>query len=216
MSWFVATLTRSIGKKLCVALTGLALCGFLVAHLAGNLLLYVGPEAFNHYAEALTKNPLLPVAEIGLLSIFVVHMVLALYSTWENWRARPEPYRGKRAEGGRTIGSSTMWITGPLILIFLVVHLLDFRLAEGGGKTLHALVVEHFRSLPNVLAYAAAMLLVGIHVSHGFQSLFRSLGLVHPKYTPFVTRLGWAFAIVVVVGFGSIPFWIYFCVGRTA
>jgi len=216
MGWIVQTVTRSIGKKQCVALTGIALCLFLVAHLLGNLLFYSGPEAFNGYAKALANSHILPFAEFGLFLVFLTHIILALYATLENWRARPVGYTWKRWEGGKTIGSSTMWITGPIILVFVIIHLANFRLSQPEGVTLFDLVMGTFRSLPYAVGYTVAMLVVGLHVSHGFQSVFRSLGLVHPKYMPVVARLGWFFAIAVIVGFSSIPLWIHFLMETSA
>ena len=93
MSWVIKAFSSSIGKKLLLAITGLALCGFLVAHLAGNLLLYVGPETYNKYADALhAQKILLPIAEVGLLVMFVVHLANALRTNSENHAARPVGY----------------------------------------------------------------------------------------------------------------------------
>jgi len=214
MSWLYRTFTRSIGKKQLVALTGLGLCSFLLVHLAGNLLIYAGPDAFNGYAKKLEDSVILVPAEVGLAVMFLAHMVLALWVTVENWRARPVPYHGKkRWEGGKTIGSATMWITGPTIFVFLIVHLLNFRLADRGDGTLYDLVVATFDSLPYTFGYVAAMLVVALHVSHGFQSGFRTFGLVHPKYIGAIMWLGWAFAVAVAVGYSSIPAWIHIFLG---
>jgi succinate dehydrogenase / fumarate reductase cytochrome b subunit len=210
MTWFVQSISRSIGKKLLVALTGLSLCGFLSVHLVGNLLIFAGPETFNDYAKKLEDSFLLVPAEVGLVLLFGAHMVMALWVTVENWRARPERYVSKAREGGRSLGSGTMWITGPLIFAFLIVHLINFRFADRGEGTLYDLVISLFRSLPYVVFYVVSMLVAAFHVSHGFQSVFRSLGLVHPRFTPIVSRLGWAFAGIVACGYGAIAIWIHF------
>src|SRR3984885_10351419 len=94
-------LTSSIGKKIQMALTGFLLCGFLVAHLGGNLFLYKGPEAFNHYANTLEANPLLPLAELGLIVLFALHIVMAIWTRIQNRKARPEPYANYQSSGGR-------------------------------------------------------------------------------------------------------------------
>jgi succinate dehydrogenase / fumarate reductase cytochrome b subunit len=207
MSWLVQTVWRSIGKKQLVAVTGLGLCAFLAVHLAGNLLIYLGPTAFNDYAKHLEEFPLLLPIELALALVFGVHAAVALTVTVENRIARPVGYSVRRWEGGRTPGSATMWITGPLTLLFLIVHLINFRFAARESQTLYDMVVALFGSAPYVLFYVASMLIAALHVSHGFQSAFRSLGLTHPRYQAGVVALGWAFAAVVAVGFSSIPVW---------
>ena len=216
MSWLSRVFTRSVGKKQCVAVTGIFLCLFLVAHLIGNLLLYAGAEAFDAYARTLEESPLLPFAELGLLALFAAHMALTVWVTVENWRARPVRYRGKRWEGGKTLGSASMWITGPLILAFLVLHLIDFRLADRQGMDLSEMVFVKYLAFPYMFVYVAAMLVVALHVSHGFQSAFRSLGLVHPRYLPLIQWASWVLAVVAAVGFASIPLWIYLSGGPQA
>lgn len=216
MSWLMQSMSRSVGKKLLVALTGLALSGFLGAHLAGNLLLFAGPDAFNGYARRLEDSFLLVPAEIGLALVFGAHLVMALRVRLENRRARAARYVAKAREGGRTLGSATMGITGPIILAFLIVHLINFRLADRGDGTLYDLVVGLFQSLPYVVFYVVCMLVAALHVSHGLQSAFRSLGLVHPRFTPLITWAGWAFAGVVALGYSAIAVWIHLSTGSLA
>lgn len=206
MTWIVRTLSRSVGQKVVVAVAGLSLSGFLVAHLAGNLLFFKGREALNGYAELLTSSPILPLAELGLAALFLIHIVVALRVTVLNWQARPQRYQTKRWEGGKTLGSATMWITGSLVLGFLVVHLLGFRFTE--TESLYDLAVQRFSSVPYSIGYVVCMLVLGLHVSHGFQSAFRTLGLVHPKYMPVVQWVSYAFAVVVAAGFSSIPIYL--------
>jgi len=196
----------SIGRKVLVALTGLALSGFLALHLAGNLLIYSGPETFNGYAEKLEESGLLLPAEVLLFLTFASHITFAIWVTVENWKARRVRYALKRWEGGKTFASSTMWISGPLTLVFLVVHLSNFRFAETGN--LHALVVSTLQSWPYAAWYIFSMAVVATHVSHGFQSAFRTLGLTHPTYAALVVWLGRMFALAVVIGYSSIPVWI--------
>ncbi|HVR72777.1 MAG TPA: succinate dehydrogenase cytochrome b subunit [Planctomycetota bacterium] len=210
MSWIFKAAARSIGKKQCMAVTGLGLSVFLVVHLAGNFLLIVGPEEFNGYARALEENPLLIPAEVVLLLGFVLHFGLAAWVTLENWRARPVRYVVKASEGTRTFASSTMWLTGSITLVFVVLHLIHFKFADheaAGG--LHNLVLTTFQSLPIVIWYVAAVCALGLHVGHGFQSAFRTLGLQHPKYTPFIQWLSRIFGVVVALGYSSLPIWAY-------
>lgn len=204
----------SVGKKLLVAATGLGLCGFLVAHLWGNLLLYVGPEAFNNYAAFLEQSSLLIPAEIALAAMFFVHMGFALTATYQNWRARPERYARAESKGAATVASSTMFITGSLVFAFLIMHLINFKFAardpvtpDGGG--LYGVVVTHFESFFAVALYVMAMGLIGLHVSHGLQSALRTVGLAHDRYTPAIEKASVAFGAIIALGFLSIPIWAF-------
>lgn len=203
-------LTSSIGKKIQMALTGLLLCGFLVAHLAGNLFLYKGPEAFNHYANALAANPLLPLAELGLVVLFALHIVMAIWTRIENWRARPDNYAIYQSSGGRTWGSATMMYSAILLFVFLIIHLKTFRF-QPDRSDLYKMAVAAFHDKLYSLFYAVAMGALALHLSHGFQGGFQTLGVNHPKYTPWIKRFGLGFALVVALGFASIPLWVAFC-----
>src|SRR5215211_153177 len=133
MSWLGKTLSSSIGKKLVMALSGLALIGFLITHLSGNLLIYRGEsgEAFDAYEHMLSSNPLLPVAEIALLALFVVHVALAFRLSMQNRESRRQRYAVRASRGEKTLASASMLTTGLVVLFFLVIHLWDFRI----GKT---------------------------------------------------------------------------------
>ena len=113
MNWFTNTFGSSVGKKLMMAVTGLFFCVFLVLHLAGNLTLYMGKDAFNSYAEHLhSLGPLLTLAEWGLLIFAVIHISTGLLLFYQNFKARPERYAVSKRAGGRTLGSATMPYTG--------------------------------------------------------------------------------------------------------
>jgi succinate dehydrogenase / fumarate reductase cytochrome b subunit len=193
MNWFTDTLSTSIGKKLMMALTGLAFCGFLATHLAGNLTLYIGREAFLGYAEHLHSfGPLLLVAEWGLLLLAIIHVATGMTLFYQNWRSRPTGYAVKRSAGGRTIGSRTMPYTGILLLLFIILHLLNFHFVDKTGTNI----------------YIIAMIVAAIHVSHGLWSAFQTLGVNHPKYTPFLWGLSIVFSVIIGIGFGFIPIFI--------
>lgn len=198
----------SIGRKVVVAAAGLLLCGFLVTHLAGNLFLFVGEGAFNHYAEALESNPLLPLAEAGLAGLFLIHILVSLKLRWENNQARPVAYEMQRSKGGRTPGSRTMTWTALLTLAFIIVHLKTFKFSEHGAS-LYAHVVGSFKNPLYAGFYVLAMLGLGLHLSHGVQSGFKTLGFDHPRWTPLVRKLGWAFAFAICGGFAAIPIWAF-------
>ena len=205
-------LSSPIGKKVQVAAAGLLLCGFLVAHLAGNLLLFVGAPAFNEYAEKLEHLPILPLAEIGLAAIFLLHIVAALWTRYENFSARPVRYAETENAGGRTVGSSTMLFSGLLVLAFLIVHLKTFRFSEHPG-TLYDHVMGWFSNRLYSGFYVVAMGALLLHLSHGFQSALRTFGVEHPRVSPWLVRLGWLFAVAMSAGFASIPIWAGFMRG---
>ncbi len=204
--------TSSIGKKVMVALAGLLLCGFLAAHLAGNLLLLAGEGPFNHYAETLEKNPLLPLAELGLLALFLVHIVVSVVARAQNMRARPQGYALVASKGGRTPGSGTMIVTGTLVLVFLIVHIKTFKF---GAKVdgLYRLVMDSFANPYYAGFYVVAMAGIGLHLSHGFQSAFQTFGINHPRYTPLIKRAGLALAGALSLGFAFLPAWAYLKAG---
>jgi len=210
MKWFTGTLGSSIGKKLMMAVTGLSFCGFLAAHLAGNLTIYGGKEAFNGYAEHLhALGPLLTVAELGLLTLFLIHVITGVLLFLENLKARPVRYKVNKRAGGRTIGSATMIYTGAALLAFIVFHLINFHFVDKSNTTIFNIVSETFSSSGYVAVYILAMIIAAIHVSHGFWSAFQTVGANHPKYMPTIQTLGIAFAVAIGIGFGFLPIYIF-------
>ncbi|MDR4498119.1 MAG: succinate dehydrogenase cytochrome b subunit [Candidatus Scalindua sp.] len=220
-------LRSSVGKKILMAMTAFSLVLFVVVHLLGNLkLLSRNSNAFNIYAhKMMSLGGLLYVAEIGLLLLFLTHIIIAGLIFIGKRNARPVGYyMNKRLckPGYNFIGSTTMIYTGAMILIFLVVHLMHFKFGPGikdgyikevDGKSvrdLHRLVVEGFQSFWYVSFYTAVISLLGIHLSHGFWSAFQSLGINHPRYTPLILGVGILIAITLSLGFISLPVLLYF------
>jgi succinate dehydrogenase / fumarate reductase cytochrome b subunit len=215
--------SSTVGVKLLTALTGLALCLYLVLHLAGNLLLFLGPLTFNGYAHALISNPLVVPIEIGLAAIFAVHVLETSVMWWRNRRARPEPYAVKRWAGPpsrKTWASTTMIYTGLVTLVFVVIHVKGFKygtyyqVTGREERDLYRLVIEIFRNPLYVAFYEACLVLLGLHLWHGFSSAFESLGGDHPRYTPAVLTVGKVLAVVIAGGFLLIPLWAYVIGGR--
>jgi succinate dehydrogenase / fumarate reductase cytochrome b subunit len=208
-------LESSIGKKITVALAGLLLCGFLITHLAGNLFLFVGSSAFNRYAEMLESNPLLPLAEGGLVVLFLVHIALSVRARLANMAARPAGYEVYKGKGARTPGSSTMAISGSLILLFIIIHVATIKYMVGGpkGPTLFDHVTGWFANPLYAGFYVLALIGVGLHLSHGVQSAFQTLGVSHPRYTPLIKKAGLAFAVVMALAFASMPIYFGFFYG---
>lgn len=207
-------LTSSIGRKQLIATSGLLLCGFLVGHLLGNVLILVSADAFNLYAHKLVSmGPLLWAVEAGLAGIFLLHFGLAMRLVYENKVARGQKYYVKNRTGrGETIMSATMPYTGLILLVFVVLHIIQFKFGpyystEVDGvvmRDLHRVVVEYFRSPLNVAWYVFAMTAAALHTAHGFQSAFQTFGWVHGKWTPKVKSVGVVYAIVVAGGFALI------------
>lgn len=192
-----------------MALTGLLLIGFLIAHLAGNLTLYADDtgDAFRAYEHALESNPLLPLAEIGLLVLFVTHIVLGIRVSMENREARPERYGMRASMGKRTPGSATMLITGLIIAFFLAIHIKDFRIAKALTENLDMAqaVKDRMATTFGCAIYLIGVVAVGVHVSHAFKSAFQTLGLSHPRYTPLIEKISLILGAILFVGFASFP-----------
>ncbi|MFZ7127732.1 MAG: succinate dehydrogenase cytochrome b subunit [Desulfobacterales bacterium] len=211
MSWLTTTLGSSIGKKLMMAITGMSFIGFLAAHLAGNLTLYGGPDLFNSYAEHLQSlGPVLRIAEAVMITLFAIHVLTALLLFLQNRQARPDRYRTFKSPGGRTLGSDTMPYTGILILVFLIFHLMNFTFVDKTGTTVFQIVQTSFQNPVYVGLYILAMVIVAIHVSHGFWSLFQTLGLNHPKYMPAIMTVGIVLSLIFALGFGFLPIYVSF------
>jgi succinate dehydrogenase / fumarate reductase cytochrome b subunit len=223
MNWLARTLGSSVGRKMLVALTGLGLLGFVITHMLGNLQLFLGPEALNSYAKGLKDlGGLLWVARGGLIAMFVLHVGLALKLAAENRAARPARYE----HPGRvqsTPAARSMVLTGVMVLLFVLYHLAHFTwgitspeqftmveaiMTPTGPVNRHdvyTMVVLGFQQPIVSGLYIAAMALLCVHLSHGVQSVFQSLGLNHPKYEPTIRKLGLGLAWIVFLGNTSMP-----------
>jgi succinate dehydrogenase / fumarate reductase cytochrome b subunit len=211
MQWIGNFIWSSMGKKLLMALTGCCFIGFLSAHLAGNLTLYGGKDMFNSYAEHLHGlGPLVTLAEMGLLALAFVHITTGTVLFFQNLKARPQRYHMNKWAGGRTIASATMPYTGFVILGFLIFHLLNFHFVDKTNTTIYEIVLSAFQSTPYVILYIAAMVIVALHIRHGFWSLFQTLGANHPKYMPLIMGASIALSLIFGFGFGYLPIYLSF------
>ncbi len=212
MSWLKQALGSSIGGKFLVAITGLGMVGFLIAHVAGNLLIFAGPEALAEYAEGLRKFPtLLLLARVGLVVMTFLHVAVAIKLNLGNRAARPIPYQKKNYIRA-TFSSRTMVLTGLLILFYSLYHLAHFtwRTTDGdisalGPWEVHRMLVIAFQDPLQSGIYIAAMIVLGLHLSHGVSSLFQTLGWKHPKYNRLIHLLGPALGTVLALAYVSIP-----------
>ena len=174
-----------------------------------GLTIYGGRDSFNAYAGHLhSLGPLLRLAEWGLLLFAAIHVTFGLVLFLQNKSARPQAYHRNKTAGGSTLGSRTMPYTGLTVLVFVLFHQVNFHFVDKTETTIFDIVSSAFRNPLYVGLYVVAMLIVGLHVSHGFWSAFQTLGLNHGKYRPVISGLGLVFALLVIAGFGLIPVYI--------
>ena len=216
--------TSSVGTKLLVGITGLFLFVYLLVHIGGNLVVFAGHDTFNHYAGALSENPLIMGIEVVLLLAILAHAVKAVGMTLANRAARPVAYAVKKPAGGRsrkTLASTTMILTGLWLLVFLVLHVYGFKFApapltEEGHRDLFALEMKYFSNPGVVGFYVLTMIVVGSHLFHGISSAFQSLGFSHPTWTPRLLTAGKLIAVLIATGFILIALWAHFVGGVQA
>ena len=209
MNWVTRTFSTSVGKKQLMAVTGFLFLLFLTAHLLGNLSVYGGPASFVSYAEHLhALGKLLLAAEIGMAVALIIHVTTAVFLFFENRRARPVRYAVDKGGGGRTLSSQTMPYTGLLILGFIGVHLATFshHIVDQTTRNIFQIAAAVFSNPIYLAIYVIGVLLVTFHVRHGLWSAFQTVGANHPKYMPFIQKLSIVFAVIVAIGFGSLPF----------
>jgi len=216
-------LGSSVGTKIILAFTGLALFGFLIVHLYGNLLAFLGPASYNEHAHELISNPLIIPAELGLVALFLTHIVKAIGNFGKNRSARPQAYGVKKWAGGpsrKSLASTTMIFSGLAVLLFVIIHLKLFKYgpvytdAVTGNRDLFRLLLDDFHKPGYVVGYVLAMLIIGLHLRHGISSATQSLGIMPQSWTMQVLRGGMALAMLIAVLFAIIPIAVYFGVIR--
>lgn len=218
----------SITKKTVLALAGLFLILFLVFHLGVNLLLMPitegHDELFAEIAHFLGTNPVVKVFEIVLMAAFLIHIVLGIIIQFQNWQARGQRY-AVYGKSDTSFGSRFMIHTGIVIFLFLILHFIHFYFIKLGiaepiaGANIPAPAEEHFYELAVYLftneimysvLYIIAFVFLAVHLNHAFQSAFQTLGFNHPRYTPVIKTIGTIYALVISIGFTSIP--VYFLI----
>ncbi|MCX6170363.1 MAG: succinate dehydrogenase cytochrome b subunit [Ignavibacteriales bacterium] len=218
MSWVWKSLNSSIGKKLVMAITGVALMLFLIIHLAGNMSLYGGKDAFNNYVGLLEHiKPFIRVIEVILGAVFVLHIFNGTRLWIENKQARPQGYSVNGSRKNTTVFSRTAFITGSIVFIFLVIHLQSIWYKfnfSGTELDLYTITTTWFQLWWYAALYFIAVILLGFHLNHGFQSAFQTFGWNHKKYFPFIEKLGTVYALIMTIGFGSIPVYFFFFGGK--
>jgi succinate dehydrogenase / fumarate reductase cytochrome b subunit len=199
----------TVGKKAVMAVSGLVLFLFVVGHLIGNLQIYEGPEKLNNYARFLRSMPaLLWGVRITLIVMVVLHIWSSMQLARLKFDARPTGYVKKKVTQS-SYASRTMYWSGPIILAFVIYHLLDFTFGTVNPSfqegNVYANVVASFQLIPVSAFYVIAMLLLATHLYHGLWSMFQSLGFSHPRYTPVLKRSAAVVAIFIAAGNISIP-----------
>jgi succinate dehydrogenase / fumarate reductase cytochrome b subunit len=204
----------SVGKKAVMAITGVVLFAYIIGHLAGNLQLFAGREMINRYAHFLHANPgPLWAARVVLLAAVILH----IWTSYQLWalkrRARPVRYH-KKDDVPAAYAARTMLWSGPIIAAFVVFHVmhltvgnvpgLPLREVEGGIDVYHNVVVG-FRNPLVTISYIVAVSLLMLHLYHGVWSMFQSVGLSHPRYTPLLKRIAQVGSIAIAIGYISIP-----------
>lgn len=216
-------LCSSVGKKQIVAITGLVWSGFVLTHMAGNMLILVGPDTYNKYGHAIVTNPAIYLAEAVLVIALLIHMGLAIKITLENRKARGTgpSQQPSSCEKRASFASRTMILSGLLVFVFLVTHLITFKYGANytttvGGvemRDLYKLIHEEFHEPLLVGWYIFSLIVLGLHLSHGANSFFQTLGLGSVRDCKF-KKIAWAFTAIVILGFMSQPLYIFFQRGQ--
>jgi succinate dehydrogenase / fumarate reductase, cytochrome b subunit len=215
-SWLRA-LGSSVGSKILIGSTGVLLLLYLAVHIAGNLLVFFGPSIFNGYSHALLSNPLIPVIEVALLALVLLHIFMTVRMYLVNLQARPVSYVQKRSAGRpsrKSVASSTMIFSGLWLLVFVIIHVNAFKYGaeyqtSNGERDLYRLEMENFSNPLTVAFYVVTMIVVGSHLWHGVLSSFQSLGAQNPSDAPRALRAAKAVAVAIAGGFIIIALWAY-------
>ena len=208
----------SLVQKYIMGLTGLGLALFVLLHMLGNLLIFCGEKSYNLYAHKLTSNPFLLAFEVGLLSLFACHIVLALALSFKNKKARPEKYaRPLKGLKATAFYQKSLLAQGVVILIFVIWHLITFKFGpyyeitygEETVRDLFRLLIEAFQSPLMVVGYLLALLVLSFHLFHGLASSVQSLGLSHPRFELGIKKISLVYTALVTLGYMVLPLYIY-------
>ena len=208
-------MTSSVGRKVLMAGSGLFMLLFVIVHLLGNSSIFVGPDGINAYADKLHGlGPFVWAFRLFMLAMLGIHILFGILVTLDNWSANPDKYKVKKMLKATFAGETMIW-TGALLLVFIVYHLLQFTvritpdvvLGEDakGRFDVFTMVTSSFSSTPIVAIYVAAMVTLFLHLSHGIQSIFQTIGWNNDKTLPTYTRLGQLLAVVFLLGYSAIP-----------
>jgi len=218
--WIVELYQTDVGKKYAMAITGILLLGFVVAHMAGNLHMFEGVEQINDYGEGLRDigEPLFPrtlllwvFLRAPIIAAFAIHIHSAYYLGYRNLKARDVKYQSPRDYLAADYASRTMRWSGTIVLLFLVWHLADLTLGLSfanpdfaRGDVYNNLLLS-LQRWPVWILYVVAQLALGFHIYHGAWSLFQSLGIYSPRFNKFRRTFSISLMVVIVGGFLAVP-----------
>ncbi len=218
ISYFNSTIFR----KTLAGLSGFFLVLFLLGHLLGNLQLFIpgedGQKQFNEYALFMTTNPAVKILSVLTYSSIILHTVLTLFLVYQSSSARDVNYLQSSGNANSTWSSKNMVVLGTLILVFIVIHMKSFwyemhfgviGLDPWGNKDLHTVTVTAFNELWYVLFYVLSMVVLAIHLKHGVESVFQTLGIKTRRYVSLIHKAAYGFALIVPAAFASIPIYLY-------
>jgi succinate dehydrogenase / fumarate reductase, cytochrome b subunit len=215
MNSVIAFYNSSIGKKVLMSLTGLFLITFLIEHLIGNLLLFAHDNGtmYEAYGNFLVSNPVIRFIEIFLFLGMIGHAILGIILWIKNRMTRPVQYKFFRLKDNSPLASRTTIWTGTVIGIFLFIHLKSFFIPSrfaAGKVSSYELVLKAFTNPWYDCFYLIALLVLGYHLRHGFQSAFQTLGLRNKTYTPFLEMVAFVVWFLIPLGFAIIPVYFFF------
>lgn len=217
MNWFTTFLTSKIGQKFVISLTGIFLILFLIVHLLGNLQLLKNDSgvAFNAYAHFMTHNIFIEIIGFGLYFFILLHAVQGIALALKNRKARGEVRYTSHFSGNKGLAANNMALLGSLLLFFIIFHMKDFwwkykYAGQVPDGNLYNAVAGSFSQGWIVIIYLVSLVVLYMHLSHGFASAFRTLGLHNKKYTPVIKFIGLAYSVLICLGFAIIPIIMYF------
>lgn len=210
----------SIARKIVMGLTGLFLISFIAIHLLVNSFSLISAELFNNGSHFMATNPVIQIMQYVLAAGFIIHIGLGIKLTIQNKAARGVNYAKNNAAANSDFSSRSMIVTGLLVLAFIVLHMKDFFMEVKFGDLGQAAYTHHgltqlvqndyslmqavFGNPLYVALYVIAFIALGIHLNHGFQSAFQSLGLNHSNYNKLIKGAGVAFSALITFGFSAI------------
>lgn len=213
-------------RKSLIALTGIFLCIFLIVHLSANCILLlpeeIAREAYNSYSTTLRESPVIKIVAYVLYIAILLHVIIAIIITVSNRKATSSKYEMNKSEENSTWSSQNMGILGTLILIFIIVHLANFwakiklgigespGLDASGNVDVYEVTYALFQNIYYVIFYTILMIPLGLHLYHGLQSGFKTLGFYHKRGLKILAKISLVYAIIMAIGFGIIPFIVYF------
>jgi len=211
--------SSSVGRKFIMGLSGLFLITFITIHLLINLFSLISADLFNAGSHFMATNPLIQIMQYVLAAGFIIHIVMGIRLTIQNNAARPVKYACNKPGENSSFASRSMIYTGMLVVVFLILHMKDFFVeikfnhlsnVAVANPTDYDLLVQVFQNPIYILIYVIAFIALGIHLNHGFQSAFQTMGLNHKRYNPLIKSAGVAFCALITVGFSAVALFHFF------